>query len=812
MVEDYDAEAEPEEADQPLLLTLNDESAPSLESNENGNGSSTTSAKAGLGLDDGDEDGDDGGFSETESQNSDESSDGRVIGQDQNVANGAAANDDESSGSEYEDLSDDESEEEGDPDLEFEEDLGVYRPRDDDDDDDEDGDMDLNYRAMIEELKGDEKHRAKWERYELEKAALIKMGTSVKCKPPRNQGIDVGSQVQQRRAPRRIGFVVADNRDEEHDYVCWEVQYEDEAVKFVKSTELILIKDERVFEWVYTDDVYPINPVLPFRQSGVLDFDFSAFKKEKLDTKTKSYDFPFLRLLQHLWPGDWRKQLESLNAYLGEHKEKVRLLTCKEWWVFWGIIFAACPCQKGGAKLFEQSDLDFMFSTINFGTEGLGFMSKSRFFTISANVCYAFYDNEQTDDPWHPILGLLNGYNENRKRTVASSSKIVLDESMSPFKPRTTKTSSLPHLQFILRKPKPLGVEYKNAICPKTKMILFQEVQRGKEPMRKAELSQLIGTNAACAIRLILGSVYCGAGSHGERSAALDQGRRYLATGDSWFGSAKTAECVKLLWPDGNGKYKIDRSRGENPNGHEFIGSVKANSGRFPKKELRSRMKHYPSGSHLVMQCCTPETNIQLVAVGYKFNSKTTLCFVMTRNAGQTSPGPKPYVARFNDTYGNVKERRIKRPAVLSEYFADSDAIDSHNHCHQHRLGLEKYWLTQNPWFRNNCTLIGMTAIDAFRAITHHVKELRENKEFKVAAFAKGLAEMNLVSNKSCSVTDYLSANAFDRLQMSHKLGEDGTVQFEGDALLMTPIKRAIDSNPASDMITMLTSNPFLCF
>jgi hypothetical protein len=27
----------------------------------------------------------------------------------------------------------------------------------------------------------------------------------------------------------------------------------------------------------------------------------------------------------------------------------------KEWWVFWGIIFAACPAEKSGQKLFEQT-------------------------------------------------------------------------------------------------------------------------------------------------------------------------------------------------------------------------------------------------------------------------------------------------------------------------------------------------------------------------------------------------------------------------------------------------------------------------
>lgn len=275
--------------------------------------------------------------------------------------------------------------------------------------------------------------------------------------------------------------------------------------------------------------------------------------------------------------------------------------------------------------------------------------------------------------------------------------------------------------------------------------MLFQEVQRGKDAMRNKLFSREIGTNGACAIRLIIGSVYSGE-AHAERHAASEQERRYLITADSWFGSVKLAENLKLLWRD-QGEYKLDKNRGENPNAHEFIGSVKTNSGWFPKKELKKRMKHFPSGAHLVMQCCTPETNIQLVAIGYKFSARKTIFFVMTKNAGQTAPGPKPYVAKFPDRYGNVQERRVKRPEVLSDYFADSDAVDAHNHCRQFRLGLEKYWLTQNPWVRNNCTLIGMTVIDAFRAVKHQLAELAHDKEFTVAAFAKGVAYDCLYNN-----------------------------------------------------------------
>jgi hypothetical protein len=50
-------------------------------------------------------------------------------------------------------------------------------------------------------------------------------------------------------------------------------------------------------------------------------------------------------------------------------------------------------------------------------------------------------------------------------KTFVASLLKVLDESMSPFWPRTIKKGGylggLPHIVFILRKPEPLGMEFK---------------------------------------------------------------------------------------------------------------------------------------------------------------------------------------------------------------------------------------------------------------------------------------------------------------------------------------------------------------
>ena len=68
----------------------------------------------------------------------------------------------------------------------------------------------------------------------------------------------------------------------------------------------------------------------------------------------------------------------------------------------------------------------------------------------------------------------------------------------------------------------------------------------------------------------------------------------------------------------------------------------------------------------------------------------------------------------------------MERPAVVSLYFDQSNVIDSHNHYRQHILGLERHWKTINPWFRNDCTWIGMTVVDCYRSVQYKVKSFNE--------------------------------------------------------------------------------------
>ena len=121
------------------------------------------------------------------------------------------------------------------------------------------------------------------------------------------------------------------------------------------------------------------------------------------------------------------------------------------------------------------------------------------------------------------IQWFVDQFNANRKLTFCASREIIVDETMSAWKPRTTKCGNgaedldmpaLPHLSFIQRKPEPLGTEFKVAACSQHRVFLHLEIQRGKDDMKDAKYTSSLGAQSACAIRLLEESA--GAGRNTE--------------------------------------------------------------------------------------------------------------------------------------------------------------------------------------------------------------------------------------------------------------------------------------------------------
>ena len=265
---------------------------------------------------------------------------------------------------------------------------------------------------------------------------------------------------------------------------------------------------------------------------------------------------------------------------------------------------------------------------------------------------------------------------------------IPVDESMSAFRPQTTKTGGLPNISYIMRKPEDLGTEFKTSVCPVTGVMTYMEIQQGKELMKGTTYFSELGATASCLLRVAEGVTH-------KRGTQPEE----IVLGDSWFGSVKAAVAQSQA-------------------GFECVLQVKQNFALFPKKVIENVLKDAPGGVHIVLRGEHP-TGVNLLAVGYKYNKKSVLHFVCTEHAGTTEDGD-PYEMKWTDDVGNVHIRNVARPAVISKFFQNCNSVDVHNHLRQSCLKLEKQWVTTDCWFRLFTTLVGINVVDTFRLAKFH--------------------------------------------------------------------------------------------
>ena len=168
---------------------------------------------------------------------------------------------------------------------------------------------------------------------------------------------------------------------------------------------------------------------------------------------------------------------------------------------------------------------------------------------------------------------------------------------MSPYLPQTEPTGDLPHLTKISRKPKPIGTECANVADAKTRIILGQEIQKGKTAMRNAKyVSSSCGPTAATARRLVDLVKNC----FETQNRAVPRMRIIL---DAGFGNMMTVKALVEADVDG-------------------IMCIKHGHGGIPKTKILDLTKDWPCGANLTLQCKTPirvgDKTVHPVFVFYK--------------------------------------------------------------------------------------------------------------------------------------------------------------------------------------------------
>jgi hypothetical protein len=92
-----------------------------------------------------------------------------------------------------------------------------------------------------------------------------------------------------------------------------------------------------------------------------------------------------------------------------------------------------------------------------------------------------------------------------------------------------------------------------------------------------------------------------------------------------------------------------------------------------------------------------------------KYSLTTRAILVLQSNSKSSS------VTTYSEDGGIQQTKIIDRPAVLSSYYASSNAIDNHNCLRQGHLQLKTLWQSQNPWFQLITTIaFGMTIMDGY--------------------------------------------------------------------------------------------------
>jgi hypothetical protein len=436
----------------------------------------------------------------------------------------------------------------------------------------------------------------------------------------------------------------------------------------------------------------------------------------------KDYDVDLLGLWMLLYPGDMQSDLDKMNAAGLMKKVTWRQITPREYTVFWGLVIAGSQYHQQGKHLWDEAPRRGVREPPSFAS----WMKHWRFEEIRQLVKYAKADLSKVQaDQWSWFRQAVTDFNANRKAVLQPGLVAVMDESMSSWKPRADKLGGLPNISFIMRKPKPLGTEFKTAVDADTGMMTYMEIQEGRDPMRCKDHAAELGVTSACVLRAATTAFQPGA----------------TICGDSWFSSVKVSCCTPfqllitaephLLYVHAQTAAAISKA------GYHYVGALKTASACFPKAYLQGVLQPLPAGSQLVTEGTYQD--VPLLAIGYKYNRRKVLFFVATRGAGTTTPGD-PYVQRWADDHGNLCVRQIPRPTILSEYFSASNAVDLHNQSRQADLGLEERWQTKDCWFRLLTTLFGIVVTDCWKAVRHHVGKHHRLHNNTVMDFANELA------------------------------------------------------------------------
>ena len=67
-----------------------------------------------------------------------------------------------------------------------------------------------------------------------------------------------------------------------------------------------------------------------------------------------------------------------------------------------------------------------------------------------------------------------------------------------------------------------------------------------------------------------------------------------------------------------------------------------------------------------------------IIAIGYKYNARKVLYFIVTDNTGSTQTG-LPYLFKYPDQFSNFFIRPVARTLVMYKFFGSINEVNSHS-------------------------------------------------------------------------------------------------------------------------------------
>jgi hypothetical protein len=304
-----------------------------------------------------------------------------------------------------------------------------------------------------------------------------------------------------------------------------------QKIKEMQDTSVEIKSKNQIVKWRIIEDVDPPMMHGPAETSnlGIQDFDF----------ENMPHDEVFARMFFHLmWIGI-DEQLVKYNAAIDEHNEsipvsgqRIKIFSKSELIVGYALFVASVGFSEKRIHLFDtEADVDY-FPPPPYVSNymRLHHLKVWKQFIVKVNEDKA---RERDGDLWWKFATAIDGFNDIGLNKITTSLCDILDESMSPFRPRTTATGALPNISFTLRKMDPLGTEFKCAVCPIIGTIKCLEIQRGANPMRFAKYSAEHGCTSGCSLCM---SEAC------NQPVAAGQNRG--VKGDSWFGIVRLGDIM----------------------------------------------------------------------------------------------------------------------------------------------------------------------------------------------------------------------------------------------------------------------------